>query len=150
MIKNILTIALVAGLGWGVYSWIESKKQLASQISASFSNGKITPGLTSTQITLGVTLTNPSPGSQIINSFTANVIYNNIQIGTINYLQPITIAPASSTSFNVDVNVNNITILENFGNILTSSLSSGLNIIIDGVLNTSLGSISFQKTTKLA
>ena len=147
--KNlIIFIGVIAG-GFGIYKWIDKKKSLVQQISLDIKNANIRPGLGSTEIDFDIAITNPSTGNEVIHSFTFDVVYNNVSIGKINYLQDIVIEPKSTKNINVPFIINNLDLIKNAPALISSSFN-GVKLILDGFINTDLGAIPFTKTTILS
>ena len=147
--KNlIIFIGVIAG-GFGIYKWIDKKKSLVQQISLDIKNANIHPGLGSTEIDFDIAITNPSTGNEVIHSFTFDVVYNNVSIGKINYLQDIVIEPKSTKNMTVPCIINNLDLIKNAPALISSSFN-GVKLILDGFINTDLGAIPFTKTTTLS
>ena len=146
--KNLFYFIVLVGGGFGIYMYFNNKNALVNQISTQIDGASVTPGLVNTMINFIVTIINPSGGSQDINSFTADVVYNNTPIGKINYLSKLSIPPSGKVTITVPVSINNIDIATKFPELITSSFS-GIKILLSGSLNTSLGVIPFDNTTTL-
>jgi len=146
--KNILYLLGITAVAYGVYTWYQKKSALVSQVSVGIDNAIIKLGFASTEIDFNLSITNPSAGEQMIKSFTADVLYNNLPLGKINYLQPINILPTSYKQIQVPMVVSNFDLLKNFPGLLSTSLS-GVKVDVNGYLNTDLGAIPFNKSVTL-
>lgn len=144
--KTLVFLLLISGAAVGVYFYFDKKKNLQTQSSVKVNKLDVNPGILTTQLIFDITITNPSNSEQKIDSVTADVVYNNIPFGKINYLKPINIAPVSSTNIQVKLDESNIDLLKNFPDLLSSSLS-GIKVLVDGFYNTSLGAVPFSSIT---
>ena len=146
---KLFGIALLGFFGWGAYEFVTSKKSLANTLGVvSINSTGFTPGLLSTELDFDVTVNNPSAGDLTITSFNANIIYNNITIGTVNDTQKVVISPMSKSTFHIKVVLSNTSLLANAPSLISSSLN-GIKILLDGYINSSLGSFPFTNATTL-
>jgi LEA14-like dessication related protein len=140
---------VVLGLGaTGIYYWINNKIALTTQANINIKSTNIELGVLTTKFIFSVDVVNPSNAAEQINSFTADVVYNNVAIGKINYLKSISVAPASTTNISVEMDASNIDLIKNFPALLTSSFS-GIVLLLDGFINTAAGAIPFTKATTI-
>ena len=146
--KYLIGLVLLGGAATGLYFFINKKIALGTQANIVINSTSVEPGLLTTKLIFDVDIINPSNADEIINSFTADVIFNNTPFGKINYLKPITITPQGKTNIKVELDESNIDLLKNFPALIESSFS-GIKIILDGFLNTSLGQVPFQKVTQV-
>lgn len=136
-------IGAAAGLGWW---WYSKKSNLQAQSQFSIQSISFKPGIVNDDLVLHGMLINPSTGEQKFQSFTGDLLFNNIVLGKINYLDTIDIKPVSSKSLDMPLTLNNAKLLKVAPELLNSlSATKGIMLKVKGVGNTSFGAIAIDQ-----
>jgi len=145
VMKNA-ALPLLAVLGFFLF---RTKDNLVNRLRYSFDrvNLSFAGGILRTKVTARMTITNPTNSTLKIQNITGDIVYNGTSIGRYSVNQPFSISAQQNTQVPILANVSNTGLLSGLVNMLIRGDRPTLKL--DGLINTSLGSIPYDYAFKV-
>lgn len=102
------------------------------------------PNYYTTMINVVIKITNPTTQPVNLKTFYGDVVLLGKSLGTINYLNPISIPAAGSVNLNIPVSVSNLSLLGNITD-MAKALAGGMELLVKGNANFAHGSVPVEQ-----